>query len=124
MSDTIVTTGASVAYTSDTEFTLVKRVQLTNEVPSSSLAALLPTGLRNDFWKYFVGSTKIENEVPADGTGGTIDTQVMKIVNGVVSTDYGPPAIAGTTYTSLDIEGVIQPELDLFLHELYRYLDH
>ena len=124
MSDIISVMGASAAYTSDTEFTLVKRVQLTNEVPSSSLAALLPTGLRNDFWKYFVGSTKTEHEIPTISTGGTIDTQVMKIVNGVVSSDYGPPAIAGTTYSSLDIEGVIQPELDLFLHELYRYLDH
>jgi hypothetical protein len=123
--------------TSNTEFDLVKRVQLTNETPSSSLAALLPTGLQNDFWKYFAGSTTVEHEVPTTGPGSSFESQVQKIVNGSPSYSYGPPTDYNDTptgtkeflqrnpssYHSLNVDGVIQPELDLFLHELYRYLD-
>ena len=135
MSDTTTIDLMSVStdYTSDSEFSLVKRVQLTNEIPPSSLYALLPSGLQNAFWKYFMGTSAVAYGVPASGPGGTFSTQIQKIVNGVVSSDYGPETNYGIetfnsdedegTYTSMDIEGVIEPELDLFLHELYRYLD-
>lgn len=196
------------SYSSDSEFTLVKRVQLTNEVPSSSLSALLPTGLQNAFWKYFAGSTTIEYDIDYSSAPDPtlLDSGIQKIINGTQALNYGPTPtiyylpVSGATsqgapdqimldvdssaaitaawtgnkifskaisgqglnnvgilslagniltfesygslssygssqtftliytippvYTSMDVEGVIQPELDFFLHELYRYLDH
>ena len=109
--------------TSDSEFDLVKRVQVTNEVPPSSLYSLLPTGLRNDFWKYFIGTSEIAYDVPVGGVGTDMYSTAMKTVNGVQSTTYGP-ATAGENFHSININGAIEPEIDLFLHELYRYLGH
>jgi hypothetical protein len=135
--DVLVISGDNTLYTSDSEFALVKRVQLTNEIPPSSLYALLPSGLQNAFWQYFVGTSKVAYNVPTTGPGGSFSTEVQKIINGVMANNYGPATDYGdtppgsqaflnsnsATYTSLDVEGVIEPELDLFLHELYRYLD-
>lgn len=109
--------------TSDSEFTLVKRVQITNEVPPSSLYALMPSGLRNEFWKYFMGASEIAYEVPTGGSGTDIYSRAMKLVNGIESTTYGPTSV-GELYHSINITGVLEPEIDLFLHELYRYLGH
>lgn len=114
---------AVTSLTSDLEFTLAKRVRITNETPPLSLASLLPTGLRNDFWKFFVGAANVTYDVPVGGSGTAPDTRAMKLVNGVEAADYGPTDTTDT-YHSLEIDGVLEPELDLFLHEVYRYLDH
>jgi len=76
--------------TSDSEFDLVKRVQITNEVPPSALWTLLPTGLRNDFWKYFIGTSEVVHGVTEEH-GDDIYTSIRKTVNGVQSPVYGPP---------------------------------
>jgi hypothetical protein len=98
-------------YSSNSEFDLVKRVQITNEVPPVALWPLMPSGLRNDFWKYFIGTSNVDYEV----------SSATKTVNGTVAASYGPSD--SSPFHSIELEGVILPEFDLFLHELYRYLD-
>lgn len=113
------------SYTSNTEFALVKRVQITNEVPPVSLWHLLPSGLQNDFWKYVIGTVEVEHNVDVIGP----DAHPEKIVNGTPAPKYGPPVPATPNYESpeqfhnLILDGVITPEFDYMLHELYRYLD-
>jgi hypothetical protein len=122
MSDVVSLLSTTVSsLTSDSEFNLVKRVQITNEVPPGALWALLPSGLRNDFWKYFIGTSEVVHGVTESG-GDDIYSSIRKTVNGSVSSVYGPSD--GSAYHSMAIDGVILPELDLFLHEIYRYFDH
>ena len=47
-------------YTSNSEFDLAKRVQITNEVPSVSLWHHLPSGLKTEFWEYLIGKIDID----------------------------------------------------------------
>lgn len=97
--------------TSDTEFNILRRVQETNEVPLLSLWEALHSGLKSDFWRYLIGTSSTEYDTSA----------FAKSVNGVASTSsYGPDS---GSYHSLEIDGVIAPEVDLFLHEIYRYMD-
>jgi hypothetical protein len=122
MSDVVSPLSTTVSsLTSDSEFNLVKRVQITNEVPPSALWTLLPTGLRNDFWKYFIGTSEVVHGVTEEH-GDDIYTSIRKTVNGVQSSTYGPSD--GSSYHSMALDGVILPEIDLFLHEIYRYLEH
>jgi len=115
-----------MGYTSDSEFNLVKRVQITNELPSISLNNLLPSALQNPFWQFLMGKTKT---IPGLSLSSSASIHPTKTVNGVVAPVYGPSLVPPTTspmptFYSMDVEGVTQPELDLFLHEPYRYLDN
>jgi hypothetical protein len=103
-----------MGYTSDSEFNLEKRVQITNEIPPTSMYHLLPSGLKREFWKYLVGTVKVEDDVEY-----TEESQPKKIVNGSEAPEYGPEG----SYHSLEVDGVLLPEIDLFLHEIYRYLN-
>ncbi len=216
MSDVVSLLSATAAssLTSDSEFNLIKRVQVTNEVPPGALWTLLPSGLRNDFWKYFIGTSEVVYGVVGK-EGDTLYDSILKTVNGSPSSVYGPdpelkltrlhgvvilktspheiqlsslnnegkdlsnqvnqdtvdqifvtipgdstfavkevsatrillksvdetgipipPPKSGNnltadvtyrvlpTYHSVALDGVILPEIDLFLHEIYRYLDH
>jgi hypothetical protein len=113
-----------MAYTSDTEFDLVKRIQITNEVPPLSLWHTLPSALQNDFWKYVIGTVEVETNV--DVTSKELSPK--KIVNNVIAPQYGPPVPeipnfeTPEKFHSLHMDGVIIPEYDFMLHELYRYL--
>mgnify|MGYP003562652420 CR=1 FL=1 len=105
-----------MAYTSDSEFSLEKRIQITNEIPTTSLFHLLPQGLRGEFWRYLIGMQTVTEDVEYIDE----DSRPMKIVNGTEAPIYGPEE---ESYHSLELEGVVLPELDLFLHEIYRYFD-
>jgi len=111
-----------MGYTSNSEFSLVKRVQITNELPAISLNASLHTGLQTPFWRFLLGSSVSQEGIPL-----LASAPPLKTVNGVVAPTYGPPLVAPgqnvPTFHSLTVDGVIQPEYDLFLHEAYRYLD-
>ena len=128
-------------YTSRSEFDLEKRVQFTNEIPPYDMFGGLNSVLQTDLWKWVLGFTDVEFGLPyyidtevQDYTGTHIEKShdlgidsgevYYKMVNGMVVDDvpYGPPASDNKTYHRLEEYGVLLPEFDLLLHEVYRYL--
>lgn len=157
------------SYSSSDEFDLKKRVQITNEVPPYDMFDALHSVIKNDLWKWFLGSSLVTNDVTynenTDGVeqidkDGTIkEFTIAKYVNGVRAKDYGPiPKMVWNPnfkkdfqeysdyvkgediedplteddfkYTvdysekarRIEIDGALLPEVDLMLHEAYRYL--
>lgn len=105
-------------YTSDSEFDAETRVQITNEVPPVDIYDGLNSVLKNDTWKWLLGFSSVEYGLTV-GDSDT-DEQPVKIVNGVQADNYGP---ASGTFHRMEIDGTLMPENDLFLHEIYRYLN-
>lgn len=120
-------------YTSNSEFDLEKRVQITNEVPPEDLFGILHSVLaKQDIWKWLIGWSNITTGISY--TEADDDYKAEKIVNGTVAEDYGPKPKEiwdadarkyveknPTDLTRLEVDGVLMPEVDLFLHEIYRY---
>lgn len=128
-------------YTSRSEFDLEKRVQFTNEIPPYDMFGGLNSVLQTDLWKWILGFTDVEFGLPY-----SIDTEVVdsngtrveksheagidsgevyyKMVNGKVVDDvqYGPAPDDNKTFHRLEEYGVVLPEFDFLLHEVYRYL--
>ena len=127
-------------YTSRSEFDLEKRVQFTNEIPPYDMFGGLNSVLQTDLWKWILGFTDVEFGLPY-----SIDTEVedykgkriekshdagidsgevyYKMVNGKVVDDvqYGPAPEDNKTFHRLEEYGVVLPEFDFLLHEVYRY---
>lgn len=153
------------SYTSNDEFNLAKRVQITNEMPPQDMFDMAHSLIKNDLWKWFFGSSFLSYGVKynedtdgvetIDNDGYIKDESIAKYVNGIRAKDYGPKPtlkwnpsykrdykkyVAETGDTSLkeddfkyktdyskeyhriEIDGALLPEVDLFLHEIYRYL--
>lgn len=128
---------AIIENTSNTEFDLQKRVQFTNEIPNYDMFKRLHSGLQDTLWKWFCGWQKIVRDLPAkvEGeTGAESPETFYKMVNGVMAEKYGPsPYLVWDSenkkykevdpkFHRLEINGVLLPEFDLFMHEIYRYL--
>jgi hypothetical protein len=111
------------------EFDLEKRIHLTNEIPPYDLFEAVNSVFQTDFWKYILGSTTIEFDLPyqtlkQDGSYERVpenENVYYKKVNGVLSQNYGPDQSDGSNYHRMEIDGVLMPEFDLLLHEVYRY---
>lgn len=127
-------------YTSREEFDLEKRVHVTNEIPPYDMYDALNSTLQNDLWKWVLGYSTIEFGLPYatkfENTSGDVSYQrnidsaevYYKMTNGEESPVYGPKASpdaegAETHYHRMEIDGVLLPEFDFLLHEVYRYLD-
>lgn len=115
---------------SRSEFDLEKRIHLTNEIPPYDLFEAVNSVFQTDFWKYILGSTTIEFDLPyktlkQDGSYERVpdnENVYYKKVNGVLSQNYGPiPNDDNPTYHRMEVDGVLMPEFDLLLHEVYRY---
>ena len=125
-----------MAYTSDSEFDLETRVQLTNEIPPMDMYDGVHSALKNSTWKWLLGFSDITLDLEYKGNNDPDDDEEpLKIVNGTVADNYGPkPKQVWNSDTEsyeteipskmarMDINGVLLPEDDLFLHEIYRYL--
>lgn len=135
-------------FTSRSEFDLEKRVRFTNEIPPYDMFDGLNSVLQTDLWKWVLGYTKVEFGLPYDidvqyfngvyNDDGTPKYDVVreresgiengevyyKMVNGKVVEDvqYGPAPNSKSTYHKLEEYGVVLPEFDYLLHEVYRYL--
>ena len=113
-------------YTSNDEFDLVKRVHTTNETPLYSLYDGVHSALKNDLWKWFLGTQDVDWDLsygPYDQDG---EQTYFKSVNGSFSPDFGPSPTSedpSPTYHKMKLSGTLMPEFDLYLHEIYRYLD-
>lgn len=130
-------------YTSSSEFEAEKRIQITNEVPPMDIYENLHGALRNPMWQWLCGFSRITYDCDAtpkyveleDGELSQVNTTYAKTVNGTVADEYGPKPTQvwdseqGTyvtkepTYHNMEIDGVIMPENDLYLHEIYRYME-
>ena len=125
-----------MAYTSDSEFDVETRVQLTNEIPPMDMYDGVHSALKNSTWKWLLGFSDITLNLEYKGNNNPDDDEEpLKIVNGTVADNYGPkPTKVWNPDTEsyetknpskiarMDINGVLLPEDDLFLHEIYRYL--
>lgn len=125
-----------MAYTSDSEFDVETRVQLTNEIPPMDMYDGVHSALKNSTWKWLLGFSDITLNLDYKGNNNPDDDEEpLKIVNGTVADNYGPkPKQVWNPDTEsyetknpsniarMDINGVLLPEDDLFLHEIYRYL--
>jgi hypothetical protein len=136
------------SFTSDDEFIADKRVHVTNEIPPEDLFDKVHSKLKNDFWEWFLGSTKLS--FASDGIVYNLDTNgaelfdtdnnilepsIAKYINGNRAKDYGPLPqvvfnaakndyeIVNQSYNRFEIEGTMMPEFDFLLHEGYRYLN-
>lgn len=129
-------------YTSRSEFDLEKRIQFTNEIPPYDMFGGLNSVIQTDLWKWVLGFTDVEFGLPynidvtvenPDGTlthkqshteGIETGEVYYKMVNGKVVSDvqYGPAASENKTFHRLEEYGVLLPEFDFLLHEVYRYL--
>jgi hypothetical protein len=126
-----------VSYTSNSEFDANTRVQITNEIPPYDFYEGVNSALTDGIWKWLLGYTSVTFDVDTKTKlleGHTFDSTsakesylanhkdyyAHKTVNGVDSETYGPTT--STTYHSMELNGVLVPEEDLFLHEIYRYL--
>lgn len=130
-------------YTSRSEFDIEKRVHFTNEIPPYDMFGGLNTVLQTDLWKWVLGFTDVEFGLPyeidverinpSDGTkyyeksheDGIDSGEVYyKMVNGKLVEDvqYGPAPEKNEKYHRLEEYGVLLPEFDFLLHEVYRYL--
>lgn len=122
-------------YTSNSEFDLETRVQITNEMPATRDYDMMHHALRNDTWKWLIGTEDITYDLPVGGSVSHNQEAPVKIVNGKQAENYGPKVQQvwdPTTETYVDkaplfhkmeIKGVLSAEHDLFLHEIYRYLN-
>lgn len=113
-------------YTSNEEFDLVKRVHVTNEIPVYSLYDGAHSVLRNDFWKWYLGTQDVDWDLDYGKYDPETEDTYFKSVNGTLSENYGPTPNAETpnpTYHKMKLSGVLMPEFDLLLHETYRYMD-
>lgn len=127
------------AFTSSDEFNLERRVWMTNETPPYDLYKALHSGEQTAFWKWFLGTSTIDYNLPykvyseQNGTyihAADTDEVYLKMTNGQVSKNYGPTVSGNPNdenfnplYTRMEIDGVVLPEFDLMLHEVYRYLE-
>lgn len=124
-------------YTSKSEFDLEKRVHLTNEIPPFDMYDAVNSVLQdNNLWKWVLGSTVVDFNLPyavnvLDENTGTVSKKrflesgevYYKMVNGVIADNYGPIHNPEEVYHKLEVYGVLMPEFDFLLHEVYRYLD-
>lgn len=126
--------------TSNSEFDLQKRVRYTNEVPNIDIFKRVHNALNNSLWKWFLGWQKItrydsyKNE--ADVRDVSNEEIFAKVVNGVFAEKYGPTPVtswdaenkkwvtSNPEYHRMELNGVLLPEFDLLMHEVYRYLGH
>jgi hypothetical protein len=137
------------SYTSNSEFFANKRTQITNEVPPydiyDGVHRLLKDG---DMWRWFFGwsfhdpkvsfNTITNGKEVFDKQGQILQASIAKYVNGVRAKDYGeqpyyyyettgPNVFQETEFipvgSHIELYGVLLPEMDLMLHEGYRYLD-
>lgn len=120
-------------FTSNEEYDIDKRVQLTNEIPPYCAYDGLNHVLQNSYWKWFLGSSTVEYSCTKTGVISAMD-EPIKIVNGTISENYGPKFekvwntetldydTVAPTYHRMEIDGILLPETDLFLHEIYRYM--
>lgn len=128
-----------MAYTSNSEFDLETNVQITNETPLHDIYAQMHGVLKNDMWKWLIGYQEVDHEIPYEGLSIS-DSETLyphKIVNGKIAPNYGekPHDVweateDGGSYvtvkpngTRMKLDGCMMPENDLFLHEIYRYLN-
>jgi hypothetical protein len=128
------------SYTSDSEFDYKTRTQITNELPAIDIYEGLHSIMQNDLWKWFVGWTSTTFDVPFnidtngweyfDDTGAVVEPSNAKYVNGIRVQNYGPQpenlpdgSIKIPTGTRYEVNGALLPDLDLLLHEGYRYLE-
>ena len=121
-------------YTSNSEFDLETRVQLTNEMPTTRDYEYLHHSLRNDTWKWLIGTEDVTYDLPVGGSESHNLEAPVKVVNGKQAENYGPskqqvwdPTTESyveetPTFHKMEINGVLSAEHDLFLHEIYRYL--
>ena len=132
-----------MAYTSNSEFDLETRVQITNEVPTLRSFQQMHHSLQSsDTWKWLIGDETVTYELPvggkyvkdADGNLNELYADPVKIVNGKKAAKYGPKISQKWNpkkgiyeehiphYHKKEINGTWVVEQDLFLHEVYRYL--
>lgn len=126
------------AYTSSDEFDLERRVWMTNEIPPYDMYKALNSAMQEPFWKWLLGTSKVEYNLPyriySEQKNSYVhdensDEVYLKMTNGQISKNYGPTVSNdpsknnyNPTYNRIEIDGVILPEFDLMLHEVYRYL--
>ena len=124
-------------YTSNSEFDLETKVQITNEIRPYTAYDQLNSTLKNNTYKWLLGELDYEDNVAYDGYQYDSKTirKPNKIINDTVSDNYGLKAYqkwnsSTNTYetvkpsgTYMKIDGALLPEEDLFLHEIYRYLE-
>lgn len=118
------------AFTSSDEFDLERRVWMTNEIPPYDMYKSLHSAMKTPFWKWIIGTANVGYDYPykvlEEGKGYVHDTDsedvYLKMTNGYISDNYGPQTDE-STYNRLEIDGVLTPEFDLFLHEIYRYTE-
>ena len=87
-------------YTSSDEFNANKRVHYNNEIPPVDLYDMVHSKLKNDMWKWFLGSSSIAYDIPYniatdaleyfDEDGIIVQPSIAKYVNGVRAPDFGP----------------------------------
>lgn len=135
-----------MSYTSNSEFDLETRVQITNEYPTIRSYQQMHHSLQNDTWKWLIGTEDVDYDLPVggkyvtieDADGNQVQSEVkappVKIVNGKQAAVYGPEIhqkwnaeteqyeTETPTYHRMEIKGTLATEQDLFLHEIYRYL--
>lgn len=119
------------AYTSSDEFDLERRVWMTNEIPPYDMYTSLHSTMHNSFWEWIIGTVKVGYDYPYlvyDASSQSLihntdsEDVYLKMTNGQISSNYGPQT-STDTYNRLEIDGVLEPEFDLFLHEIYRYTE-
>src|SRR5574344_1186878 len=130
-----------ILYTSKDEFDLEKRVHFTNEIPPYDMYDALNSTLKNKLWQWVLGYTKVTFDMPyasktVDDNGNLVYERnpsngevYYKLVNGEYADNYGPVSTVDstgneTTYSQIEEYGVVLPEFDYLLHEVYRYLDN
>ena len=77
-------------YTSNSEFDLETRVQLTNELPTTRDYDYLHHTLRNDTWKWLIGTEDVTYDLPVGGSESHLLEAPTKIVNGKQAENYCP----------------------------------
>jgi len=113
-------------FTSNSEFDLVKRVQITNETPVYNLFEGVNSVLRNDFWSWYLGTQSVDWDLVNGIYDSELEDTYFKSINGALSTSFGPKATQknpNPTFHKMKLTGTLTPEFDLLLHEVYRYLD-
>lgn len=134
-------------YTSNSEFDLETRVQITNEVPAVRTFQQMHHSLQNETWKWLIGTEDVDYDLPVGGkyiegvdADGNPETRELiappvKIVNGKQAASYGPSKSEKWNpdtesyeeyvpkFHRTEIKGTLAVEQDLFLHEIYRYLN-
>ena len=116
-------------FTSSEEFDIERRVWMTNEIPPYDLFKSLHSAMQTPFWEWILGTTTVGYDYPYEvltekGYVRDLDSDelYLKMTNGLISENYGPNK-KGSIYNRLEIDGVLMPEFDLLLHEVYRYTE-